>query len=678
MFEEPMFKRFKIFGLIFVILAIIGLAISLLAPWYSSEYTYDNVTERNSYNYFDFGNEFEENEGAEFDDYYSGSALMAIIGFILILLIGFLLIYEGYTGKISNILARRFLKDFSESNYSLLQSIFLIFILLLLILPIILVTIGGTRFIGLTSMEQMSFDSFSPQPDYTEQSYSTTAGWGSAIIGMICLLICLIILFKEFRLISYNTQSDQPKWEYLSKIRKFALIFLVLCIIALITLPLLSFMNHNISVTIRPYAELTGWESEYEYTGYMNDGEISVVIEMISGGTIDDIYENIDRDIGIIAWSLILIIIFSILAILGSFFFQVERFAKLSHLFIVIGGITFIFLIFIFTSYGLLAADVGEMNDELGSFKEENYWADTMEMDYDVVMGWNFIPLIFSMILIVPSFFYFKRIWPVSGAFLLGKISPEATGVVLPSPGAGQPTPAQGGPGMPGVGPRPTQQRAPPWAAISQKPLPRGALIAIIIVIIIVLAGSAGAYLVFSGKGDKKKSSSGDDSGPIDYTELPELSNEMGYYSHSDENTETMLPIIDLEANITKYIYQMDLILEWQDEDDQTRRHENEPDEFMLQIISPTGEEWQSDMVQNDPNSKQGMIELTTGLLDPPVGWEDEISPEDLWTINIVCGECGDHRAQPALLMWNDTGNAWGLTISYSYYYEEVSEEGEA
>ena len=113
----------------------------------------------------------------------------------------------------------------------------------------------------------------------------------------------------------------------------------------------------------------------------------------------------------------------------------------------------------------------------------------------------------------------------------------------------------------------------------------------------------------------------------------------------------------------------MNITLEWYDEPDETRRHENQPDEFLLILQSPQGELYESDWVYND-NSGHGYIEISTSLIDPPVGWDYDLSQNE-WTIIIACGNCGDHEANYfGVLRFSDSGNFWQMIVQIDYCYE--------
>ena len=89
-----------------IIISIIGLIAVFSLPWI----TVDREGDTQSYYYGDFGGDFEEDVGSdEMDDYYHGSANLAIIGFILLALVGIFLFLQSMgikIGPIENVRAK--------------------------------------------------------------------------------------------------------------------------------------------------------------------------------------------------------------------------------------------------------------------------------------------------------------------------------------------------------------------------------------------------------------------------------------------------------------------------------------------------------------------------------------------------------------------------------------------
>ena len=114
--------------------------------------------------------------------------------------------------------------------------------------------------------------------------------------------------------------------------------------------------------------------------------------------------------------------------------------------------------------------------------------------------------------------------------------------------------------------------------------------------------------------------------------------------------------------------------LTWTDEDDVRRvirTFENEGDELGITVFLP-----------ENPETGQGAIEAQAPLVRNEHGANGEvilqvdISHDDInslngtgaWEISVICGDCGDLRSpNPALTMYEDTGNAFSMTVEVKY-----------
>jgi hypothetical protein len=238
-----------------------------------------------------------------------------------------------------------------------------------------------------------------------------------------------------------------------------------------------------------------------------------------------------------------------------------------------------------------------------------------------------------GVILIILSGFYFTTVWPISMPILRNKVPTTQFPEVLPTP--------------------------------RSDPTTRMAFSVVIIIVIVILAG-AGAFLYFTAPQPKKDENGGGQQFS-DPNELPRIVDSFVENGYTDENSEEF---VYFTLNQTDYVYDIYLILEWYDESDETRRHENQPDEFMIYIDSSHGY-WESQWVSNDQSSKHGIIEFTIGPFEPPLGWEEPGGNYNEWMIGVVCGECGNHEARNfGLLSFTDSGNFWQITVMIDYCFE--------
>ncbi len=134
---------------------------------------------------------------------------------------------------------------------------------------------------------------------------------------------------------------------------------------------------------------------------------------------------------------------------------------------------------------------------------------------------------------------------------------------------------------------------------------------------------------------------------------------------HSEENTEQVMNISVDEAAIIKITF----TLTWDDEQ-ATTGFENYPDSFQLNVTTPWGASNQTDMEENDGNG-HGEISLE---FEAPGEYPDTQSAGDYDTI-VRMGEAGDQW--PIIIGpsggFNDSGNDWTLTITYTYWGEAAT-----
>jgi hypothetical protein len=655
-------KTFFIIGLIILIFAIIGLITCFALPWFEIETDGDQET----YYYGDFGQDFEENAGNEMDEYYHGSANLALIGFGLLVLISILLILEGWRGFVSGFLTRRIFNISPEQDPALSSRVTIVLISLLILIPLAVGVIGGTRFIGVTSAMQASADSFKMDGQTFDSEYGSPAGLSVTVIGFIIFAICIYFILKNVSDLNVSEDTNYERWEYSKKLSKFALILVIISFIGLVTVPILSFMEweYKQEIDLGPTAEeyVGDYSSgDIEYKSFFNDGLIHVWGQTGSGGKIDDIMEDIDWNITLIAWALALMLIISILVIFGIMFYNLGRFPKGAHLLITLGILSFLIAIIIFIGYGLVAMCVGEIDSEFeeslvdsggGSFEGSG----TVSIEWNAHMGVNFIPLIMGIIILSIFFLYIRNIWPVSMAVVLGKRAPEA------EPGAAIPgaVPEPTAEGAPGAKPQPTPARE----RVPGKPIPRNVLAAIIIVIIIVLAGIGGAFLLISG-GDSKGKKDNKPSEPVNLAEVTSSQMETGYTAENQDSTVQF----NLDEPRLKWI---NCSLYWNDEPSQYVLGINDPDSFKIAVIAPNGE-----TVAESQFSTSGMVDTTTEIDYTASNYEEDYV--GVWTIVVSAGDCGNDKSRFGFRETSDDGNEWVLDclITYMIPYEDVEQPEE-
>jgi hypothetical protein len=148
-----------------------------------------------------------------------------------------------------------------------------------------------------------------------------------------------------------------------------------------------------------------------------------------------------------------------------------------------------------------------------------------------------------------------------------------------------------------------------------------------------------------------------------DWTEYDVIVGTQTFSEYASENGASDTTFTISEENIIDVSF----TLTWTDEPDFSPRHNNEPDEFALEVFSPDGRDLDADFRFN-PAGGMGQVYVTVDF-DPD---EDPyINGTGEWTVTVLCGECGDHvlwRPSVGIFDQPDNGNQWDLSVSYRYY----------
>ncbi len=114
--------------------------------------------------------------------------------------------------------------------------------------------------------------------------------------------------------------------------------------------------------------------------------------------------------------------------------------------------------------------------------------------------------------------------------------------------------------------------------------------------------------------------------------------------------------------------------LTWTDEDDIrriVRTFENEGDELGISVLLPLNDETgqvlisaESELTRNTHGSSgEVTLQVNIGHVDL-----ESLNGTGVWEISVICGDCGDLKAPtPALTMYEDTGNAFSMTVEVVY-----------
>ena len=119
------------------------------------------------------------------------------------------------------------------------------------------------------------------------------------------------------------------------------------------------------------------------------------------------------------------------------------------------------------------------------------------------------------------------------------------------------------------------------------------------------------------------------------------------------------------------HVTMLNISFTWEDEPNRTnppKIYENQPDKFILSVLTPWHEIFYSDEVANSIEGV-GQINMTIEISEQGIVNNTAVGR---WVINITCIDCGDYEAQTVgVFSYPDTGNDWMLTYYYKYHYKD-------
>jgi len=380
-------------GLILVILSIIGLIICFGIAWLTLEEE-DGDTE--TWKYGDFGDDFKDGAGSDMDSYFHGNARNAVLGFIALLLVGLLLIWQALTGKLYHIIEEHLPSALrSNPDHPEFLKVFLTMILMVISLVIV---ISGSRFIGFAhSYNSSEFDGF-------EIDTGTPAGLGVFILGLVLLGLEIRYLYDTL-----GSKIVEDTVAYRKGARKCLVLMGLVSMVGLITFSLLPFIEYSSSVDYQGFTADT--------TIDMNDGLIQIMSDAIFTGDFDSLNSDLSW-MRISLWGGFFI---SALTFLGLLYLQYTdddmtgRFHQIltfGALVLIMAVIFMIFHLLFFTHIGDLENDV---DNQMGMAITEGSFAS------------NIIPLICGIALLGLAVLYVKETYPISISRVLGALPIQST-----------------------------------------------------------------------------------------------------------------------------------------------------------------------------------------------------------------------------------------------------------
>lgn len=154
--------------------------------------------------------------------------------------------------------------------------------------------------------------------------------------------------------------------------------------------------------------------------------------------------------------------------------------------------------------------------------------------------------------------------------------------------------------------------------------------------------------------------------GPSEFTDWSDYDIVTGSQSFSDYAAENGASDTVLTMNEVNVI-EVTFTLTWTDEADFSPRHNNQPDEFALEVFAPDGRDLDADYRSN-PSGGSGQVSITVDFEPDKDPYENGTGE---WTVTVLCGQCGDQtlwRPSAGIFDQPDNGNDWDLAVSYRYY----------
>jgi len=134
----------------------------------------------------------------------------------------------------------------------------------------------------------------------------------------------------------------------------------------------------------------------------------------------------------------------------------------------------------------------------------------------------------------------------------------------------------------------------------------------------------------------------------------------------------------DFERTLPKGIAIIEIALTWRDEADQSATHDNEPDGFYFEVMTPWGDKWESEHRENsrDSSGGTGTITLTQNMsANENITQENKMESrtDGIYSISVFCEYAGDQEDSippPIGSNTEDPGNQWTCNIRYKSWKE--------
>ncbi len=178
---------------------------------------------------------------------------------------------------------------------------------------------------------------------------------------------------------------------FAKKTRKIVLLMILMSLIGVITIPLFPWFG----VENEGYNYET--DEEVTVTSYTNSGYLHIYAD--TPGTPDEV-EDLDGDIRMIELSFWIALILGIIALAGLTLYRTGRMDGVAHLLLLIAALIIVFSILALVSHFSLMGHLDDLENET---------------DTKISYGYNYIPLIAAIMLLVFAIIYLAIVVPFSG-----------------------------------------------------------------------------------------------------------------------------------------------------------------------------------------------------------------------------------------------------------------------
>ncbi len=423
LFKENLLAKI---GLIITIFAIVGLIISFTVPWVYFDFKNSGLDDEEKLFGHDLENENDNHvaeiftvgglfgfEGYRYDvtdytDYLDGTPLMADFGLILLFLVGVSFI---------------FLTMFEENKKGFILKLINFFkysIALGAIIPALMVFLTGVRFIGLNinTAENAEVLESSMLKDFT---LFFPAAYIMLFLGIIFFFLIFLVIKPDLKSIIKLKDLNKTRGNMVLNAQRFAMVFIFLCIIGLVFMPLFPWIvtpldneaaylheddimfNGEIAEDLeddfQEYKRQRNYLNPYYENYHSADDKLDETEDFLDA--MIGLKDNLSG-IGLFFW---MALFFSILVLIGVEFFNLgNKYLVFGNILLLLGLMVLIVSIFIIVNHAFFVFNIGEISEFYKDLPDGN----------EINFGFNFFPLLAGIFLLLASLLYTLVVFPLA------------------------------------------------------------------------------------------------------------------------------------------------------------------------------------------------------------------------------------------------------------------------